>query len=227
MIIHSAVTLQGLLGFCVVLGCCCCCVGGTVRGWASPPNLGSPAVPVQLSQEGCLISSCYIRIFFCKVFTRVHRPLCHWIKQMLHLSLLSGFFLFISYLVILPPLCGRRVRTVKTPIQKSGYFCIFQHLVIITLFAWRCAISLHMCHQVCLWFVGALILLLGLVRDTCAAPVWHVPYHDAGMLIPRGSIRTRLICGDVQNEKMLSKPKDFDICHILLLLQSLNSVLAV
>lgn len=88
----------------------------------------------------------------------------------------------------------------KQQIQTSVYFCIFQHLVTITLCAWECAMYLHMCHQVCFWFVSTLTVLLGLVRDICAAPGWQMPCHNAGMLIPRGPIRTRLICcGDVQN----------------------------
>lgn len=227
VIIHSAVTLQGLLGFCVVLGCCWC-VGGRVRGRASSPNLGGPTVSVWLSHEAAWSRPVIYVFFLQQVFTCVHSPLCNWIKQMLHLSLLSRDFLFISCIVLLPPLRWKEWEQSKQQIQTSGCFCILQHLVIIPLCAWGCAMYLHMCRQVCLWFLSPLMVLLGLVRDTCAAPGWQMPCHDAGMVTPRGSTTTRLsCCGGVQNEKMLNEPKHSDSCHTLLLLQSLNSTLAV
>lgn len=50
---------------------------------------------------------------------------------------------------------------------------------------------------------------------------------DAGVVIPGGSFRTRLICCvNAQDEKMLADPKDFNIFHGLLLLQSLNVTFA-
>lgn len=50
---------------------------------------------------------------------------------------------------------------------------------------------------------------------------------DAGVVIPGGSFRTRLIrYVNAQNEKMLADPKDLNIFHGLLLLQSLNITFA-
>lgn len=55
-----------------------------------------------------------------------------------------------------------------------------------------------------------------------------MPCYDTSVVIPEGSIRTRLICFvDAQNEKMLTDPKAFNICHTLRMLQSLNITFVV
>lgn len=183
-----------------------------------------------MAQSGRLLDLILLYLyFFCNGFWRMCIDPCVTGSSKCCISLC-----FMGFFSLSPALCyfhlwdGRRVRTVKSANPNiwlllhipapSNYHSVCLRV---------CSVFIYV-SQVCLWFVSAFIVRLELVRHTCAAPGWQMPCHDGGMLIPRGSIRTRLICCEaVQNEKMLIEPKDFGICHTLLLLQSLDSPLAV